>query len=288
MDCIKRAILFGAKAIVTVLDTRELVQTAIGIHGWTDPVARAMGRALTMTAFMSGNFKSQGNTLTVLIQGNGPIGKMVLCGDYGARVRGYCENPQAAADTPDLSVRQTVGERGSLNVIKDFGMKKPYNGLSELVNGNIDSDFAYYFTVSEQLPSAVALGCEVKGGTCLSAGGVIVQAMPNCSEDLLVILQDVMRNFSEIGTMLQERTPSQILDDYFGHFEIRVLDDILPRWECNCSNERIERMLLTLGRQEAEAIVREQGTIEVGCDFCKKQYRYNAQQIQELFDGAKA
>ncbi len=285
MDVIKRAILFGAKAIVTVLDTKDLVQTAIDTHRLSDASARAMGRALTMTAFMSGNFKAQGNRLTVLIQGDGPIGKMVLCGDYGAYVRGYCEHPDAAQDAPDTDVRHTVGERGALNIIKDFGLKKPYNGMSQLVNGNIDSDFAYYFTVSEQLPSAVVLDCVVRDGRCVAAGGVIAQAMPNCEEELLVVLQDIMRNFSDLGQMLQQCTPQQILDDHFGHFEIKVLDDIAPRWRCSCSRERIGGMLLTLGRQEAEQILQEQGRIEVGCDFCNRKYGFDREQIRELFDG---
>lgn len=285
MDVIKRAILFGAKAIVTVLDTKDLVQTAIDTHRLSDASARAMGRALTMTAFMSGNFKAQGNRLTVLIQGDGPIGKMVLCGDYGSYVRGYCEHPDAAQDAPDTDVRHTVGERGALNIIKDFGLKKPYNGMSQLVNGNIDSDFAYYFTVSEQLPSAVVLDCVVRDGRCVAAGGVIAQAMPNCEEELLVVLQDIMRNFSDLGQMLQQCTPQQILDDHFGHFEIKVLDDIAPRWRCSCSRERIGGMLLTLGRQEAEQILQEQGRIEVGCDFCNRKYGFDREQIRELFNG---
>ncbi|MDE5990352.1 MAG: Hsp33 family molecular chaperone HslO [Clostridia bacterium] len=281
---IKRAILFGGKAIVSVLDTTDTINSAIKIHGFSEPVAVAMGKALTMTAFMSGNFKGLGNKLTIIIDGNGKGGKMVLCGDFGAKVRGYIENPKAC-DGEDASVAEIVGKDGALNVIKDFGLKEPYNGLSQLVNGNIDEDFAYYFTASEQLPSAVALGVKMQDGKCLKAGGIIVQPMPNCSEEEIFILTDIVSNFTNVGELLTTMSAQQIIDFYFGHFEISRLPDIEEEYKCSCSRERIEGMLITLGKIEAMQIVEAQGNIEVGCEFCNKKYEFTKEDVQRLFDG---
>lgn len=281
---IKRAILFGGKAIVSVLDTTDTVNSAINIHGFSQPVAVAMGKALTVTAFMSGNFKGRGNRLTIIIDGNGKGGKMVLCGDFGAKVRGYIENPQAC-EGEDVGVPDIVGKDGALNVIKDFGLKEPYNGLSQLVNGNIDEDFAYYFTASEQLPSAVALGVKMQDKKCVKAGGIIVQPMPNCSEEEIFILNDIVSNFTNVGELLTKMSAQEIVDFYFGHFEISRLPDIEEEYECTCSKERIEGMLITLGKKEAMQIVEAQGKIEVGCEFCNKKYVFTKEDVERLFDG---
>ncbi|MDE6276005.1 MAG: Hsp33 family molecular chaperone HslO [Clostridia bacterium] len=279
---IKRAILFGGKAIVSVLDTTTTVNDAIKIHGYSSSVAAAMGKALTMTAFMSAGFKGAGNKLTLIIDGNGEGGKMVLCGDFGAKVRGYIQNPKAC-EGRQVSVSDIVGKSGYLNVIKDFGLKEPYNGLSQIVNGNIDEDFAYYFTTSEQLPSAVALGVKMQDGKCVKAGGIIVQPMPNCSEEEIFILQDIVSNFTDVATLLSEKSAAEIVDFYFGHFEISHLPDIYEEYKCSCSKRRIEEMLLTLGKKEALDIVETQGQIQVGCEFCNSKYVFTKEDVQRMF-----
>lgn len=279
---IKRAILFGGKAIVSVMDTTDTVNKAIEIHGFSTSVARAMGKALTVAAFMSAGFKGLNNKLTLIIDGNGKGGKMVICGDCGAKVRGYIENPNAC-EGEDVDVKTIVGSDGALNVIKDFGLKEPYNGLSQLVNGNIDEDFAYYFTVSEQLPSAVALGVKMEDGKCVKAGGIIVQPMPNCSEEEIFILQDIVSNFTDVASLLQEKSAQEIIDFYFAHFEISRLPDIAEEYKCSCSRTRIEEMLLTLGQQQAIEIAKSQGGIQVGCEFCNKKYEFSIEDVQRMF-----
>ncbi|MEG2413698.1 MAG: Hsp33 family molecular chaperone HslO [Clostridia bacterium] len=284
MDIIKKAILFGAKAIVEVLDTKELVQSAIDTHNFSDPVAMAMGEALTVTAFISGNFKSDDNKLTVIINGGGPIGQMTTCGDYGAKVRCYCENPQAMQGEKIDKINEVVGANGKLCVIKDFGLKEPYNGLSELVNGNIDSDFAYYFTVSEQLPSAISLQTIVQDGKCLASGGIVIQPMPNCEEEYLVVLQDIARNFTHIATLLQSQSAEEIINYYFGHFENKILDDTIPEYKCNCSTEKIEKMIIALGENEAKKILEEEGELSVDCQFCNAKYKFGKKELDKLFN----
>lgn len=283
MDKIKRAIVFGGKAIVSILDTKSIAQTASDLHGFSTPVANAMARFLTMGAFISANFKSKGDRLTAIIQCSGECEKMVVCGDYGGIVKGYCSNPNALQDRPDTPVAKAVG-MGYLNIIKDLGMKEPYNGLIELACGNIAGDFAYYFSVSEQINSAIALGSKFEDGKCLASGGIVIQPMPGCEEEILVILEDIVSHFTDVAGMLQEKSVDEIMEFYFGHFEIEYLDDILPKYECNCSVDKIKNMLVSLGKEQAIEIVNSQGSIQVNCEFCGKKYEFDKAQVEELFE----
>ena len=207
MDAIKRAMLFDGKAIVDVLDTTEIVQKAINYHKLSDDAAKALGRVLTIGAFISSGFKGQGNKLTIIVDGKGNGGKMVVTADAGAIVRGYIQNPKAMGNIKDV-----VGKNGYINVIKDFGMKEPYNGLSEILVGDIAMDFAYYFTKSEQLPSAISLDVDVKNGVCKKAAGIIVQPMPNCTDEIIVILEDIVNQMKNIATIIEEKTLQGVID----------------------------------------------------------------------------
>ena len=278
MDTIKRAMLFEGKAIVDVLDTTEIVQEAIKVHKLSDDAAKALGRVLTIGAFISSGFKGAGNKLTIIVDGKGNGGKMVVSADTGAKVRGYIQNPKAMG-----SLEGVVGRDGYINVIKDFGLKEPYNGLSEIVCGNISMDFAYYFTKSEQLPSAISLDIDVKNGVCKKAAGIIVQPMPNCTEDIIVILEDIVNQMKNIASIVEERTAQGVIDFYFGHFPIKQLEDINPSYVCSCSKQKVSEMLMTLGRKELEDIISEHGKIEVGCQFCDKKYTYLTEDLDLIF-----
>lgn len=278
MDAIKRVLLFDGKAIVDVLDTTEIVQKAINYHKLSDDAAKALGRVLTIGAFISSGFKGNENKLTIIVDGQGNGGKMVVTADAGAIVRGYMQNPKAMGDVKDV-----VGKNGYINVIKDFGMKEPYNGLSELVIGDIAMDFAYYFTKSEQLPSAIALDVDVKNGICKKAAGIIVQPMPNCTDEIIVILEDIVNQMKNIASIIEEKTLQGVVDFYFGHFPIQQLEDVYPKYECTCSRDKVSQMLITLGKEELESIIKEHGHIEVGCQFCDKKYNFTKEDINNLF-----
>ena len=278
MDTIKRAMLFDGKAIVDVLDTTEIVQQAINYHNLTDDAAKALGRVLTIGAFISSGFKSKGNKLTIIVDGQGSGGKMVVTADTGAIVRGYIQNPKAMGDVPSV-----VGKNGYINVIKDFGMKEPYNGLSEIMVGDIAMDFAYYFTKSEQLPSAISIDVDVKGGVCKKAAGIIVQPMPNCTDEIIVILEDIVNQMKNIASIVEEKTAQGVIDYYFAHFPMKQLEDVNPSYVCSCSKEKVSQMLMTLGKDELDSIIKEHGHIEVGCQFCDKKYNFLKEDIDNLF-----
>lgn len=284
MDILNRSILFGGKAIVSALDVTETARKAREIHNFSVAAARAFSKALTIAAFMSAGFKDLGNKLTVIIDGDGAGGRMVLAGREGAKVRGYLEHPDCLEDRPGASVGEVVGKNGTIAVIKDFGLKEPYNGYSRLVNGSIDADFAYYFTQSEQLPSAVATGVKFDdNGDIVAAGGVIVQPMPGCSEEILVMLEDVVRDFVDMDERVAKFTPQALIDDRFGHFDKSDLTPVFPAYECDCSRERTAAAIRMLGKDEAEGIIAEAGKIEVGCDFCGKKYVFTADDVRKLF-----
>lgn len=284
MDILCRSILFEGKAIVTAIDCTETVEKARRIHNTSPSATKALGRALLMGAFMSAGFKGLGNKLTLIIDGHGEGGKIVICGDCGALVRGHMEFPQCFAGEPAHATSEVVGRDGTLTVIKDFHMKEPYNGTVRLLNGSIDNDFAYYFTVSEQLPSAVATGVSLNDdGSVKAAGAIVVQPMPNCTDDIIVVLQDIMKNFTNMDELVAKKTPEQIIDDNFGHFDIKHLEPMHPDYVCNCSEKRIEDMIRTLGKKEADEIVKEQGAIEVTCEFCRKKYVFTQAAVDKIF-----
>ena len=278
MDTIKRAMLFEGKAIVDVLDTTEIVQQAINFHNLSDDAAKALGQILTIGAFISSGFKSNGNKLTIIVDGKGNGGKIVVSADTGAKVRGYIQNTRAMGD-----IQSVIGRDGYINVIKDFGLKEPYNGLSEIVTGTPSMDFAYYFTKSEQLPSAISLDVDVKNGKCLKSAGIIVQPMPNCTEEVIVILEDIVSQMKNIASIVEEKGAQGVIDFYFSHFPIKQLDDVNPSYVCSCSKEKVSQMLVTLGKEELQSIVKENGKIEVGCQFCNKKYQYFEEDIEKLF-----
>ena len=283
MDIIKKAIVFDGQAIVSVIDTKEIAQQESDIHGFSTPVANAMARLLTVGSFISGNFKNQGDKLTIIISSDGPIEKMVVCGDYGAKVRGYCAVPKALEGFENVSVNKVIG-KGQLQVIEDLGLKEPYNGLVELVNGNISSDFAYYFATSEQINSAIALGSEFKDGKCLASGGIIIQAMPGCRDEILVILEDIVSQLTDVAKLFKEKSASEILDYYFGHFDIQYMDDIKPKLECSCSRARFAGALMTMGKDQVMSILEQEGKIEAKCDFCQTKYEFNKEELTQLFE----
>lgn len=284
MDILNRSILFGGKAIVSALDITETAQAARDIHGFSVAACRAFSKALTIAAFMSAGFKDLGNKLTVIIDGNGEGGKMVLAGREGAKVRGYMERPHCLDGKPDAAVSEVIGTEGTIAVIKDFGLKEPYNGYSHIVNGSIDMDFAYYFTQSEQLPSAIATGVKLDDrGALVAAGGVIVQPMPGCDDNVLVMLEDIVRDFADIDERIVKYTPQEIIEDRFGHFPKSDLEPVRPAYVCECSRERTGDAIRLLGRAQAEEIVGEFGKIEVGCDFCGKKYVFDGDDVEALF-----
>lgn len=285
MDTIQKAILFGGKAIVTVVNAKDLVQVAADKQQTNDQATEVLGRVLAIGAFISSGIKGTAMKVSININGDGKCGNIIVAGETGGIVRGFVQNrkPQIAKlENGNYDISDAIGKNGSITVIKDFGLKNPYVGKTQLVNGSIDSDFAYYFTSSEGLPTAISSGAIVENGKVLSCGAVIVQPMPNCEEEYIVMLQDIVRNFADFGKLIQSKTPEQIIDDNFGHFECKLMPAITPEFKCKCSEERMQNIIKGLDKKELEDILAKEGQIEIHCDFCNTYYRFDKNKINEI------
>lgn len=287
MDILLRSMLFGGKAIVTAIDCTETAETARRIHETSESATVAMSKVLAMGVFMSAGFKGLKHKLTLIIDGGGAGGNVIVCGDCGSKVRCRMDNPGCFAGEKAHPVSEVIGSRGRLTVIKDFGLKEPYNGTVGLVNGTVDADFAYYFTVSEQLPSAIATGVKLNGdGSVKAAGAVIVQPMPGCPPEITETLADVVRNFTDMDEIVAKHTPSTLIEEYFGHFENKPLQPTYPAYVCGCSRESMERILISMGKKDALEIIAENGAIEFNCDFCRKKEVFTKEDVERIFEEA--
>lgn len=286
MDKIIKSVIFGKKARITLIDSTEAARKAAELHGLSPLAAAALGRALTAGAYIGTNLKTQKGSFSMIIKGGGALGNIVVAGESGNKIRGFAANP--LVDLPPkkngkLDVGGAVGNNGSITVIKDLGLKRPYNGTCELVSGEIAEDFAYYLLKSEGIKSAVALGVRVDSSGVVASGGIIAEALPGIDDNLLFILEDIMSGLSEISGVLAEKSLDEIMDYYFGHLDAEILSKEGLTFECNCSEQRIKNIILGLGQKEAMDIVEETGGIEISCQFCNKKYNFNKEEVQRLW-----
>ena len=278
-----KSIVYENQITLSVLDTTDMVNEAIRIHKLSPVAAAALGRTLTVCTFMSSNLKSESDKLSVTVNGNGPCGKITVCGNGRLNMRGTIDNPNV--DLPlkpngKLDVGGCVGKDGRITVIKSMGMKSPYSGSSDLVNGEIAEDFTAYYAFSEQQPTAMALGVKIGvDGKCVAAGGVIIQALPFALEENLIKAEEIINELKAVSTMIETVGAEGIISKYFGEIEYQTL---YPEYKCLCSRDYIEKILISLGKTELYDILEKEGKIEVGCEFCNQKYIFNQEDVRKL------
>lgn len=287
MDEIQKFLAYNGKINITCISTTKLVENARKIHDLSPVVTAALGRCLTMGALMGSNLKGEEDVVTLQIKGNGPIGTITVTSDSKLRTRGYVTNPNV--DIPlrkdgKLNVGEAVGKDGFLYVIRDIGLKEPYVGMSKLVTGEIAEDFTNYYFISEQKNTAVALGVLINKNGVKSAGGFIVSAMPDATEDELFILENRMREAKPISQMLDENMSLlEIAKDITGDINIKVLEkEEKPVYECNCSKEKMEKALISIGKEELKKILQEDKKAEIVCNFCNKKYEFSKEELENM------
>ncbi len=286
MDYMIRATAAKGQIRAFAATTRETVEYARAAHN-TSPVATAaLGRLLTGSVMMGAMMKGEKDLLTIKVEGDGPMGGMTVMADSKGNVKGYAFHPEIMLP-PNEKGKLDVGGAlgiGVLTVIKDMGMKEPYVGQTILVTGEIAEDLTYYFATSEQTPSSVALGVLMnRENTVRQAGGFILQMMPGVSEEGVSGLEKRLSEIVSVTALLDEgRTPEEILKYVLGDLDLEILDRMPVRFFCNCCKERIEKALVSVGRQELQQMIDEGKTIEVNCHFCGRHYPVTVEELKGL------
>ena len=269
--------------------TKNLVQTARDNHNTIKVATAALGRTLTATSMMGLMMKNEKDELTVIIKGGGPIGTILTTADSKGNVKGYVQYPDLngvqVEDYPNgkLNVAGAVGKEGYVKVIKDLGLREPYVGSYPLVSGEIAEDFTHYFALSEQTPSVVSLGVLTTETTVEQAGGLIVQLMPDATEETIATLEQNVAKLKSVTTMLSEgMTPDDILNVVLEGLDPKILDICDVKFDCNCSKERIKKVLISLGRETLTEIIEEDKQAEISCHFCNSAYHYTEEELREI------
>ena len=231
---------------------------------------------------MASNLKNEGDKLSVSVCGDGVGGHVIVSVDSSLRVRGYIDNPQAELPLNEkgkLDVRGCVG-KGRLTVVRSMGLKEPYSGSSEIISGEIAEDFAFYYTVSEQEPTAMALGVLMgSDGKCIAAGGMVMQALPGCDDETAQKAQEIILKYQDISTTIKNLSASGIVKE---HFKGNYFTERTPVYKCICSKDYIDGLIISLGKEELYDILKEQGEIRIECQYCDKKYVYDKEDVDKL------
>ena len=289
-DRIVRAISSDGFVKAAAVCSRDLTERARQIHKTLPVGTAALGRTLAAASMMGNALKGQGASLTLQIKGGGPLGTVLAVADTEGNVRGYVTDP--GVDLPlradgKLDVGSAVGHEGTLTVIKDLQMKEPYVGTIDLLGGEIAEDVAAYFVESEQIPTACGLGVLVdRDQSVRAAGGYLIQLLPGADEDTIVKVEGGIMAAGSVSAILdKDPDPEHLLRTVMSDFDIRILESSGVEYRCYCSRERVERALISLGTEELESILREQGSCQLTCQFCDAVYDFSAQELQALIDG---
>lgn len=278
--------IIGNAIVVSALESKDIVNKAIKIHNLSPVAAAALGRSLTMAALMGKELKNASDYLTATIDGGGPLGKITVCADGNGHVKGEVQNPVVETvfkQNGHLDVGSAVGKDGKITVIKDIGLKQPYVGTSQLISGEIANDFAYYFATSEQQPCGVTLGVGLDRNKCRSAGGVFVQVMPNCPQELLDNMETTMYAMDEMSYQFDGSSAKDVITRFFGEYNPVFTEEQIVTYKCNCNKRKIDKVVKSLGKDEANDIVASIGQIEVCCHFCGRKYTYTQDDVDKLF-----
>ena len=290
-DYIVRATAANAQIRAFAVTSRELVEYARSAHDLSPVVTAALGRLMTGGVMMGSMLKGEKDILTLQINGSGPVHGLTVTADSKGNVKGYADNPQAMMppnSVGKLDVGGVIG-LGVLTVIKDMGLKEPYSSTTELKTGEIADDLNYYFAASEQVPSSVGLGVLMeKNNTVKQAGGFIIQLMPFTQEEVIEKLEQKLAAIPPVTTMLEEgNTPEQILEIILGDMGLEITDTMPIQFRCNCSKERVEKVLISLGKKELQSLIEEGKDVELNCHFCNTNYSFTVEELKKIKESAK-
>lgn len=287
-DYVLRATAGDGQVRAFVATTRNMVERARDLHKTSKVATAALGRTLTATSIMGLMMKNDGDKITVIIKGGGPIGSILATANSKGIVKGYVDNPNVVVEDYEngkLNVAAAVGSEGTVRVTKDLGLREPYNGSYPMVSGEIAQDLTYYFALSEQTPSVVALGVLTKEEEVEYAGGFIVQLMPDATEETISKLESNVANLDSITNMLKEgKIPEDILNIVLDGLNPQILDKCDVGFECECSKERVEGVLISIGQHQLAEMIEEDKKAEIGCQFCNSKYMFDEDELKAILD----
>jgi len=266
----------------------EMVETAREKHGLSRVCTAALGRLLLAVSMMSARLKSETDSITVTFAGGGPAGNLTAVGHTGGIVKGCVTNPELELPLNEegkLDVRGAVGTAGEMRVIRDLSLKEPYIGRCALVSGEIADDFANYFLMSEQQPSLVYLGVRVEpvSGKVRSAAGLMLAPLPNCPDEDITRLEQIASEISMLSKHIDEGEDLRgALNKLFSDMDLEITDELSPEYRCDCSRERLERVIISLGERELTDIIESDGKAELVCSFCQKKYVFTEDELRAL------
>lgn len=285
-DYIVRATAANAQIRAFAITSRELVEKARSIHDTSPVITAGLGRFLTAAAMMGSMLKGEKDMLTMQIHCDGPVRGLTVNADAHANVKGAALEPQVMLPPNALGKLDVGGAIGTgiLSVIKDMGLKEPYVGQTQIQTGEIAEDLTYYFATSEQIPSAVGLGVLMnKDNTVKQAGGFIIQLMPFAEDHTINALEEKLKSMDSVTNILDAgNTPEQLLEMLLGDLELQINDTIPAQYLCDCSRERVERAIRSIGKKDIQEIINEARPLEVTCQFCDKIYNFEIDELKEM------
>ncbi|MCE7785709.1 Hsp33 family molecular chaperone HslO [Staphylococcus xylosus] len=290
-DYIVKALAFGGQIRAYSALTTESVQEAQTRHYTWPTASAALGRTMTATLMMGAMLKGE-QKLTVTIDGQGPIGKIIADADAKGNVRGYVTNAQThfpLNENGKLDVSRAVGTDGSLTVVKDIGLKDYFSGSSPIVSGELGDDFTYYFAKSEQVPSSVGLGVLVNPDNSIKAsGGFLIQVMPGAEDETINQLENAINNMTPVSKLIdQGLSPEELLFEILGEDNVQLLENLPAQFECNCGHDKFLNAIKGLGEAEIQNMIDVDHGAEAECHFCRSKYTYSEEELQELLENIK-
>lgn len=285
-DYLVRATAADAQIRAFAVTTKNLVEEARSRHNLSPVVTAALGRLMSGACCMGSMLKGEKDMLTLQINGDGPVGGLTVTADANGNVKGYAQAPQAMMP-PNAQGKLDVGGvigNGYLTVIKDMGLKDPYSSQVALQTGEIGDDLTYYFAVSEQVPSCVALGVLMeKNNTVKQAGGFVIQLMPFAQEEVIQKLEDKIARIHSVTQLLEDgNSPEEILELLLGDMGLEITDKQALQFHCSCTKDRVEKVLCSLGKEELQDMIAEGKDVELHCHFCNTNYVFSTEELRAL------
>ncbi|MFA6595062.1 MAG: Hsp33 family molecular chaperone HslO [Bacilli bacterium] len=288
-DLLIKCLSYSQAVRIYVANTKDIINEIGDRLNYFPSALAAMGRVLTVGAMIGSTLKGN-ESVTVKVEGNGPIGLIMVDANPKGEVRAYSQNPHCHFENPDthkLDVRNTVGNRGFISVIKDLKLKEPFIGTVPIISGEIAEDFAYYFNISEQIPSAVSLGVLVdEDSRAIHAGGFMVQLLPNASEEVIDKLEEKIKQLPPMSKLLSQGNTIEQIAKLIGDETTTIIETLPLEFKCSCSKERFARGILSLGAEEIKQMIEEDKEARTICHFCGNEYYFPQNELNTILESA--